>query len=787
MKLGRPWRSEEIAEAVGGQLSPTAHTIEVEYISWDTRRLSGEGKTLFIALKAQRDGHDFLAEAYRKGAAIALVEREPFFPLPYILVPNTWEALHRWAAFWRAQLEYPILALTGSVGKTWVKEWIAYLLEGEMRAYRSPGSFNSRLGVPLSLLSFPKEGDVAIVEAGISAPGEMKPLAELIRPQYGLLTLMGSAHDEAFTSFEEKLEEKLKLFSQVEWLIALRQPQTVSILKKKEKVLYAGFSPEDDIYWERLSPKAGVWHIPDGQAVAFELPSDSKPTWQNALLAAAAAYKLGLRIEAIRTKLATLPGLHSRLQWIQDLSGRLWLNDTYHADEASVAAAIEELRAVSIQPKVAILTDFSPYTEESHREAVEALKAFLPEDSVHLIGETFSRIGWGNTYLSVEEFFRRARLPQRGAILLKGSRRFRLEEALERLMGYGPGPELHIDWEKIYRNLSRLRARLPSSARVMGVVKAEAYGSGDLLMASFLERQGVAYIGVAYAREAIRLREAGIRMPILVFYPGKVPQSLFVEYELEVAVGTEEALEYWAGVVPLHLEVDTGMGRMGLPPHKLSEVLTFLQQRRAEVKGVFSHLAEASQPDHPLTKRQLILFAEAYERVKSVYPDALGHLLNTAGVLSLGEVAAYDMVRIGVGLYGIGEGLEEATSLYAPILRVAKFPAGQRVNYGFFSTVPEGHEVATVAIGYGDGLPRHWAEKEAKVFLQGEACTVLPPLNMDLMLIAVPAGRAHIGEKVEIWGPHRSLASLAQEAGTIPYEILARLSPRVYRMYSWGG
>lgn len=786
MKLGRVWRGDELAAALEGEAYAGAEKVLITSLSWDTRQLVEEGSA-FIALRAQRDGHAFVAEAQRRGAVLCIVDAPPEVSMPYILVKDTWEALHRWATRWRAILPYPIIALTGSVGKTWVKEWLAYLLEGEKRAVRSPGSYNSRLGIPVSLLSFPAEADLGIVEVGISAPGDMAPLAQLVRPDYGILTAMGSAHDESFSSFSDKLREKLLLFHSVEWLLALRQAGTKAILSAFPRPLYLVHEGEGEHFgWVRKEARVGRWKLPDGRDFPIRLPEDSTAAWQNALLAASAAYLLGVPAERLCEKLESLPALQHRLQWIQDGSGRLWLNDTYHADATSLAVALEELRHSGLEPKVAILTDFSPYTSEAHEAAVASLRMMLPPHHAHLIGEQFNQVGWGQRYPSVEAFFREAILPQRGVFLIKGSRRFQLERVLERLMGYGPAPELYVDWEKVYRNLTRLRSRLPSKTRFMGVLKAEAYGSGAPLMASFLQRQGISYIGVAYTREAIRLREAGIAVPILVFYPGEAPHRLYLEYGLEAAVGSLSALEYWSGEVPLHIEFDTGMGRMGIPYEALSEAVALLKRKKPVVRGVFSHLAQAEAPDSPLTQKQIERFQRIYEAIKALYPEALGHLLNTAGVLHIGTEAAYDMVRVGIGLYGVGEGLEEATTLTAPILRVSALPAGQKINYGFRSVVPAEAEVATVALGYGDGIPRGWAEHGAVVYLHGQPCSILPPLNMDLMLIAAPRGLAQVGDKVEVWGGKRSLIQLAQEAGTIPYELLVRLSQRVYRRYSWG-
>ncbi|MCS7297197.1 MAG: alanine racemase [Bacteroidia bacterium] len=785
MRLGKVWNGEEIAKAVNGTPLFEAEKVKISHISWDTRQLD-RGNVLFIALRAQRDGHTYVEEAFSRGAKMALVERAPLSPLPCIVVSDTWKALHQWASKWRACLSYPILALTGSVGKTWIKEWLAYLLEGKKQVHRSPGSFNSRLGIPVSLLSFPAEGDLALIEVGISAPGEMEPLARLIRPTYGMLTPMGKAHDEAFPNFDTKLREKLLLFEEVKWLLALFQPETVDVLRKVKVPLYL-IGENESFYWCRQAPKRGEWYIADKGGIPIALPEDSLVAWQNAILAASAAYLLGVSAEHLQEKLVSLPVLAHRLQWIQDENGRLWLNDTYHADASSVSVAIEELRQTPLEPKVAILTDFSPYTKESHEAAIGMLREFLPPSQIHLIGSVFSEVeGEEWRYASVESFLREAVLPPKGVILLKGSRRFRLEEAFSRLTGYGPGPRLQIDWEKVYRNLAALRRHLPPHTRLMGVLKAEAYGGGDLLMASFLQRQGIDSIGVAYTQEALRLREAGIRLPILVFYPGEAPHRLYKDYSLEAAVGTWQAMDYWAGAVPLHIEFDTGMGRMGLPAQDLEKILSFLQERKAEVRGVFSHLASAETPTHPFTIKQLERFDKIYNTFRQAFPGVIGHILNTAGILCIGERAAYDMVRVGIGLYGIGPGLEEVTRLTAPILRVEAYPTDIPFNYGFRSTLPSDREIVTVGIGYGDGLPRIWAENGAYVYLHGVPCAVLPPLNMDLMLIAAPKGLAHVGEQVEIWGSHRSLSTLAKEAKTIPYELLVRLSKRVRRVYSWG-
>ncbi|RMF53765.1 MAG: alanine racemase [Bacteroidetes bacterium] len=778
--LGRPWPLEELAQITGGQLLGPNQV--VRYLAWDTRALQGGENVLFVALRAARDGHTYLEEAFARGAVASLCEKPLPGPHTQLVVPDTWQALWKWATAWRKTLSYPLLAITGAIGKTWVKEWLAYLLEGDLITVRSPGSFNSRLGVPVSILSFPREAEVGLVEVGFTEPGEITLHAEMVAPTWGLLTADSSRHLEAFPDKETRAREAFQLFATAEWIVAPQEPAYLTTAPQS-RMRWVGET--GDFRWQAQAPYEGLWRLPDGRWLPVRLPEKSPFAWQNALLAAAAAYQIGVPAEHLQARLATLPPLPHRLQWIYDAEGRLWIDDTYHADKESVLAALQEIAPLQALHPVVILSDFAPYTSAAHEEVVAFLRAHFPPEKVHLIGPLFSQTGWGNRYPDRETFLREARLAGR-VFFVKGSRRHALETVLPHLMGQGLAPELRIDWEKVYRNLAYLRSHLPPGTRILAMLKAEAYGGGDLGMAHFLVRQGVDYLGVAYAREALRLREAGLTVPIVVFYPGQEPIALYQTAELEVAVGTWEALAYWAGQVPLHVEFDTGMGRMGFLPEELPSVIRFLQEKKAQVRGLFSHLAQAEAPCHPATQQQKQRFAALYEAFKQAFPEALGHLLNTAGVLSLGKEAAYDMVRIGIGLYGALPPLEEATSLYAPILRVREYTEGQLLNYGFSAQLPRTGKVATVAIGYGDGLLRGGAHSNSHFFWQGQKLPILPPLNMDLTLVFAGDLPLSPGEPVEVWGPTRPLRAFAEAWNTTPYEALVRLSRRVRRIYSWG-
>lgn len=778
--LGRPWPLEELALLTEGRLIGPSRV--VRYLAWDTRALREGQEVLFVALRAARDGHTYLEEAFARGAAACLCEKPLPGQRPQLVVADTWQALWKWAAAWRHTLPYPILAITGAIGKTWVKEWLAYLLEGARAAVRSPGSFNSRLGVPASLLSFPPDAEVGLVEVGFTKPGEIDLHAKMVAPTWGLMTADSSRHLEAFPDREARAREALKLFASAAWIVAPQESAYLKVLPA-QKVRWVG--ERGPFRWQALSPCEGLWHLPDGRILPIRLPDKSPFAWQNALLAAAAAYEMGVPPEHLQARLATLPPLPHRLQWIYDAEGRLWIDDTYHADKESVLAALQEILPLKPLRPVIVLSDLAPYTPTAHEEVVAFLQAHFRPEEVHLIGPLFEGVGWGNRYPDKETFLREARLAGR-VFFVKGSRRHALETILPHLMGQGLAPELRINWEKVYHNLSYLRAHLPAGTRILAMLKAEAYGGGDLGMAHFLVRQGVDYLGVAYAREALRLREAGLTIPIVVFYPGQEPLRLYQDAHLQVAVGTWQALSHWAGHVPLHVEFDTGMGRMGFLPEELRAVVRFLQEKKAQVQGVFSHLAAGEAPHHPATSQQIQKFAAVYKVFKEAFPEALGHLLNTAGVLSLGKEAAFDMVRIGIGLYGTLPPLEEATALYAPVLRVQAYAENQALNYGFSARLPRAGQVATLAIGYGDGLLRSGAHPNGYFLWQGHKLPILPPLNMDLTLVWAEDLPLSPGDQVEVWGPNRPLRAFAEAWGTTPYEALVRLSRRVRRVYSWG-
>jgi len=790
LRLAKTWEAERLeavwkeAGLLKGSYTPPRI---INNLTWDSRLMHGSGETLFLALRGVRDGHAFIGEALARGASAALMEKA--LPFPGWVVKSTWDALYSWATAWRNELHYPLLAITGGAGKTWIKEWLYQLLDPWV-VVRSPQSFNSRLGIPLSILSFSPEAQLGLVEVAISEAEEMPPRAALIRPRYAIWTPLTPGHIQTFGAIDKLLSAYEPLLSPCEWVIAWEDEALMHRLTGLDKRWYwVGPGKQADFRIEAEEGRIVRWRPLEGELQELVLPDERPIARQNALIAAAAAVLLGVSPGEVAQKVAYLSPLPHRREWLQLGGGRYLLNDSYHGDTTSAVEVLEEFAQMPFARKVVIFGGLSPYTVQAHGPVVEQLQRHFSPQAVHLIGAEWAPYKWGQQYADVEDFLRRGTWAGE-AILLKGGHRYRLfERVLPVLLGRTVGPMLRVDLSAMQANLRRLRAALPPHTRIVAVLKAEAYGQGGAVISAFLARQGVAGAAVAFIPEGLALRKAGFTLPIWVFYPDAYVSREAIDARLEMAVGTWQALHTWGGHTPIHIEIDTGMGRMGFSPEEIGSLLDYLQAHpEVQVAGVFSHLAKPEAPADPLTQRQLRIFQEVTQTFKARYPAAIASLLSTAGILHLGEKAAYDAVRVGIGLYGAMEGLTEATALYAPILRMWEVTEETRINYGFSAQVEPGMRVATVAIGYGDGLLRAWAASpQARVYLRGRPLRVFPPLNMDLMLVALPADLpATEGDLVEIWGPTQPLRIFAQLCQTIPYEVLVRLSERIRRIYEWG-
>jgi alanine racemase len=842
----------------------------------DSRRVGLTEGTVFFALRGpNHDGHQHLAALYAKGVRLFVVSHPPASLAPFagagfVQVPNTLAALQALAARHRAAFTGPVWAVTGSNGKTIVKEWLAQLLAPDEDICRSPKSYNSQVGVPLSVWELaPGRHTLGIFEAGISERGEMARLAQVIRPTHGIFTTLGTAHDAGFASEAEKLAEKLGLFAQpgFELLVYCADQPAVhadvqarglpalawtrhaapgGALRFRLKATTSGTTSVR----VRLAETAATAHFPAEQlalraASRFTLPFADEPSVENALhclavllwrqldpakaLAPAEIQRRLLRLHPVAMRLEMKAGRHSCYL----------LDDTYNNDLAGLSLALDALsRQARPGGRTLILSDVLE-SGLSGPELYSRVAALVQAHGVtRLIGvgeaiswelktkneelkieaqssadaqEQFSVVNSSfllQTYLTTEALLADLQPAnfQNETILIKGARRFGFERVVAALQQPQHGTVLEVNLDALTHNLQYYRQRLRPGTKLMVMVKAFAYGSGSYEVASLLEFQRADYLAVAYADEGQQLRDNGISLPIMVLNPGPDSFGQLRRYRLEPEIYSLERLHEYlqaareasadaAGPLPpLHLKLDTGMRRLGFAEEELPDLLALLASHRAQlpVAGIMTHLAAADDPSHDdFTRQQLATFRRMAAAIEGVlgYP-ALKHALNSAGIRRFPE-AQLDMVRLGVGLYGVEAGAEEAVNLLpvstlkTTISQIKTLPAGTTVGYGRRGAATA-HErrVATLAIGYADGYDRRFSNGQGLVLLHGRRAPVVGSVCMDMVMVDVTeVPEARPGDVAIVFGEGLGTSELAQRIGTIPYELLTNVSERVKRVF----
>jgi alanine racemase len=829
----------------------------------DSRRVGLTEGAVFFALRGPRhDGHQHLAALYAKGVRLFVVSHPPASLAPFagagfVRVPDALAALQALAARHRAAFGGPVWAITGSNGKTIVKEWLAQLLAPDEAVCRSPKSYNSQVGVPLSVWELaPGRHTLGVFEAGISERGEMARLAAVIRPTHGIFTTLGTAHDAGFASEEEKLAEKLQLFEQpgFELLVYCADQQAVhaavrarglpalawtrhevpgAVLRFRLKATTAGTTSVR----VRLGEGAATAHFPAEQpalqATRFTLPFADEPSVENALhcLAVLLWRQLdpakALAPAEIQRRLLRLHPVAMRLEMKAGRHGCYLLDDTYNNDLAGLSLALDALsRQARPGGRTLILSDVL----ESGLDGAELYARVLALVQAHgvtrLIGvgqelsyelkgmsyELGDAVQKGQlitqVYPSTEALLAELRPAdfQNETILIKGARRFGFERVVAALQQPQHGTVLEVNLDALTHNLQYYRQLLAPRTRLMVMVKAFAYGSGSYEVASLLEFQRADYLAVAYADEGQQLRDNGISLPIMVLNPGPDSFAQLRRYRLEPEIYSLERLHDYlqaareatadgAGPLPpLHLKLDTGMRRLGFAEEELPELLALLASHRAAlpVAGIMTHLAAADDPAHDdFTRQQLATFRRMAAAIEAVlgYP-ALKHALNSAGIRRFPE-AQLDMVRLGVGLYGVEAGAEDAANLLpvstlkTTISQIKTLPAGTTVGYGRRgAATTHGRRVATLAIGYADGYDRRFSNGAGLVLLHGRRAPVVGSVCMDMVMVDVTdVPEARPGDVAVIFGEGLNTSELAQRINTIPYELLTNVSERVKRVF----
>jgi alanine racemase len=816
-----------ISEVIGGQLIQSYQDDPVEHLLLDSRRLIFPATSLFFALKGpRRDGDRFVAELYRRGVRNFVVSDTPSAVLPetnVIKVKDTLLALQQLAAWHRQQFALPVVGITGSNGKTIVKEWLNQLLENEYHIVRSPKSYNSQTGVALSVWQLQPAHELAIFEAGISRHGEMSRLETMIRPTIGIFTNIGEAHSEGFDSLAQKAAEKLKLFTGARALIYCRdQPETVQAIEQwaaanpAPKLFSWGSAADATIRLDTIEKKEGwttigAWY--NDQPLSFSLPFTDDASVENALHCAALLLYMGLPVPAIKDRLSRLLPIAMRLELKSGINHCSIINDSYSADLSSLAIALDFLSQQQQHiRRTVILSDILESGRPDEELYAEVARA-LDQKKVDRLIAIGPRIGaqapifaqWfsgGCVFLSSVEAFRAAmhQLHFRDeTILIKGARIFEFE-AIDRLLT----EKIHqtimeVDLGAMAQNLRAYRQLLQPATRMMAMVKAFGYGSGSFEIANLLQFHGVDYLGVAYADEAVVLRKGGIRVPIMVMNTENSSFDSLLLYNLEPVIYSFSLLhsfDRWLKkegltAFPVHIELETGMNRLGFPAADLDQLLQTLPAAAFKVQSVFSHFAasEEAQQDN-FTGQQAATYQAAADRIETALGYSfLRHIANSAGIIRHPQFQL-DMVRLGIGLYGVDSAnshrldLVEVSTVKTTIAQIKQLRDGDTIGYNRRGSASPGTVIATVRIGYADGYSRRLGNGAGKMWINGRLAPTIGIISMDMTMIDI-TGIPDVaeGDEVIVFGKELSVRQLAAWAGTIPYEILTGVSQRVKRVY----
>jgi alanine racemase len=765
--------------------------MEIENLLIDSRKFSAVHGSLFFALKGrQRDGHLFIEELYKRGLRNFVIstptDHHSFPGANFLLVSNTLEALQQLAAYHRSRFSIPVIGITGSNGKTIVKEWLYQLLHDDYHIIRSPKSYNSQIGVPLSVWQINKTHTLAIFEAGISQPGEMEKLEKIIQPTIGVLTNIGEAHSEGFGSLALKEKEKRKLFSNA--VI----PAQLSIIEIKKGTSTTKIVSENNQF--------------------VEIPFTDDASVQNAITCWQVLVHLGIPPEQIHQRMKMLQPVNMRLELKKGINHCSVINDSYSADLSSLEIALNFLDQQSnTGKKTVILSDFlqSSVPDDELYTQVAALLQRHKVSRLIGIGEKITVALAGkkgemqtDLFPTKEKFLAQFRSSQfsEETILVKGVRVFAFEEIVQLLELKSHQTVLEINLNAIAHNLKEYQKQLKASTKIMAMVKAFAYGSGGAEIAGILQYNKVDYLGVAYADEGVELRKAGIHLPIMVMNPEENAFEKIIEYNLEPELYSFALLNAFDSFIrqqglsqyPVHIEMETGMNRLGFNVgeiDRLSQVL--LSSDILKVQSVFTHLAAAEEAaNDEFSLQQFKLFENAVNEIKKQTGFSfISHIANSAAAIRHPQMQM-DMVRLGIGLYGVNStgseelNLQTVATLKSTIAQIKKIQKGESVSYNRREIVNRDSLVATVRIGYADGFPRSLGNGTGKVLIHGKRAPVSGTVCMDMFMADITdIEGVNEGDEVIIFGKELPVQQLAEWAGTIPYEIMTGISQRVKRVY----
>ncbi len=816
---------EQVTALIGARRYGNSEA-KIRFLLTDSRSLCFPEETLFFALVSNRnDGHYYISELYQRGVrnfvvSTIPVDYEQFYPdANFLVVVNTCKALQKLAERHRQEFNIPVVGITGSNGKTIVKEWLYQLLSPQYNVTRSPRSYNSQIGVPLSVWLLNEETQVGVFEAGISQPGEMRALRDMIQPTIAVLTNIGAAHQENFASKEDKCREKLQLFQDAQLLVYPADDPMICTLVNQQA--YKG----KKLYWSKKDKKAPffvknievkadmttVTYIYNLHEDWFSLPFIDEASIANAIECAIVALQLGITHDALDERMQHLEPIAMRLEVKQGQHGCTLINDSYNSDIISLDIALDFMNRRpdhQERSRTLIMSDIDQsgcdsqqlYAKVSDMANKRHISKFIGIGTQLCTHQAAIQIPQRHFYATVEDFVHSlvfASLHDE-VILLKGARRFDFDQLTERLVKKVHETILEVNLNSIVANLNVYRSYLKKNTKLVCMIKADAYGTGAVEVAKTLQDHRVDYLAVAVADEGVTLRKNGITANIMVMNPEMSSFKTLFDYDLEPEVYSFRLLDALVkaaekeGITnyPVHIKLDTGMHRLGFEPKKdMDELIKRLKHQNAIIpRSVFSHFAGSDSDNFDdFSAQQFALFDAGSKQLQAAFSHKiLRHIDNSAGIEHFPE-RQLDMCRLGLGLYGINprtnKVINQVSTLKTTILQKRFVKAGDTVGYSRRGKIEKDSYIAAIPIGYADGLDRRLGNRHGYCLVNGQRAYYVGNICMDVAMIDVTGIDCEEGNQVEIFGEHLPVTILSDIMQTIPYEVLTGVSNRVKRVY----
>ena len=811
----------QISKICNATASVISFDSNIKFFFTDSRKPILSDDAVFLAIKGERhNGNDYIKALYNQGCRYFISDDKQanhLFDLAeinIILVENTVDSFQALIAELRNKLNIPLVGITGSNGKTTVKEWLFKLLNEEFVAYRSPKSYNSQIGVPLSVSGIHEKHEIAILEAGISEPKQMAKLAKVIQPSLGIFTNLGTAHSEGFNNSKQKIKEKFHLFSESEKIIYNKDQSFVDREIRKNFELnrllswsYKGNNADINYQVEKHSNGVFIKFLWNSQEEIVYFSLTDTASIENVLHALSLALYLKVPIDKIRNLLSKLESVSMRMELKKGINNCQIVDDSYSNDFMGLRIALDFLAEQQNRKKTLILSDISNTAQNTETTYIQIKKLLKAQQVSRLIaiGTKFSQYQYlfpdnSEFYPSTKAFLTALdkKTFSNETILIKGSRVFEFENIVHQLESKVHGTRLEVNMDALIHNLNFYQSQLKSETKIMVMVKAFAYGNGSEEIANLLQYHRVDYLGVAYTDEGVNLRKAGILIPILVLNVSEKDFDKVLEYDLEAEIYSLEQLEAYGEFLEkvkkttkIQLKIDTGMHRLGFEEEDFEKLCKLLKRYQyLKVEGIFTHLAGADDIEHKefshTQAQRFLSFSEALSRKLNIQP--IRHMLNSAGIISLSEYQL-DMVRLGIGIYGVETSinlqskLQNVSRLKTVISQIKHLKAGETIGYSRTGKVTRDSKIATIAIGYADGFFRSLGDGKASVKINGFKAPVIGNVCMDMCMIDVTDIPVNLDDEVILFENVEDLNRLAQLADTIPYEILTAIGGRVKRVF----